>query len=238
MIQVPSCIDPRVAALRGPARYCLPADYAEHSVNFTFDPNRPAGDSYWSPKRIADCARWQHYVYRWAAKLVATRGVASVLDVGCGICTKLRLHIEPVCRDVTGVDQGPALEIARRIGTGAHLFEMDLERPAAVPGRTYDLLICADVLEHLLDPDPLIEWMHSVSHAETLVLLSTPERPRERGRACNASPKREHVREWSEAEFDAFLRSRSLLPLRHRMMPNDDRPLRGVRQGERDFTLV
>ncbi|MGE3175743.1 MAG: class I SAM-dependent methyltransferase [Planctomycetota bacterium] len=230
-----SCLDPRLAALRGPARYCLPADYREQSANFTVDQNRPEGCAYWSPSRIADCARWQHYVYRWARQLIVRRGLGSVLDVGCGICTKLGRHIEPVCREVSGVDQRPALATARRLGTNAMLMPLDLERPEADPLRTYDLIVCADVLEHLLDPDPLVEWIHRACHRDTLVLLSTPERPRERGRACNGSPKREHVREWSQEEFARFVQTRGFQALRHRLLPADDRPLAGVRQGERAF---
>jgi SAM-dependent methyltransferase len=207
----------------------LKAGYRQRAANLTLDTNRDNG-SYWAPWRVADSAKWQYHVYRWAAELVAGRGLRSVLDVGCGVCTKLNQHLMPVCRDVEAMDQKSALEAARRLyfadGRGPAMSEVDLENPAVVPARTFDLILCADVLEHLVDPDPAMAMIRGFADPSTLILLSTPERDRERGRACMGSDKPEHVREWNRAEFAAFVKSRGLWIVASRLLPTDDAPLR------------
>jgi hypothetical protein len=93
-----------------------------------------------------------------------------------------------------------------------------------LPWRTFDLIICADVLEHLMDPGPSIEMMKRFSTAGTLLVISTPDRARLRGRNCMESPKPEHVREWTVREFTRYLRSRGLSVLDTRLFPADDAP--------------
>ena len=92
----------------------LPADYIQQPGNLTLDTQRE-GESYWSEWRISESHRWQHHVYEWAARVVRERGLTSVLDVGCGVCTKLTRHLQAACADVAGVDQASALEVARGI---------------------------------------------------------------------------------------------------------------------------
>ena len=216
------------------ASLCLPPTYVQQRANLTHDANRDDG-SYWSPWRISESGRWQHHVYAWAARLIDARGLASVLDVGCGAGTKLLRHVEPRCADVEGIDQASALAVARAQGSRARLVEVDLERPAYDPGRAFDLVLCADVVEHLVDPDPAMATIRRVAHPGTLILISTPERDRERGRDCTASSKPEHVREWSRPEFRRFLQSRGLRPLRSRLFTKDESPLADGRAGEVAF---
>ena len=68
-----------------------------------------------------------------------------VLDVGCGFATT-SAHIQKLGNDVTGVEESPvACDVARtRL---AHVVQADLQQ--AQLGERYDILIFADVLEHL-----------------------------------------------------------------------------------------
>jgi 2-polyprenyl-3-methyl-5-hydroxy-6-metoxy-1,4-benzoquinol methylase len=215
---------------------CLPPDYRQQVANFSIDTNRDQG-SYWAPWRLADNAKWQHHVYQWAADLIRTHNLTSVLDVGCGPCVKLLKFITPLTSDITGLDQPSALAAARKQGATFNLLPLDLENPSSELNRTYDLIICADVIEHLADPDPAIELFRRYSHAGTRLLISTPERSRERGRTCMASNKPEHVREWTREEFERFLRSRSLTPRLHRILPKDAQDREPLRQAELDYRL-
>lgn len=215
--------------------YFLPTGYVEQSGALTHDANRDGGVSYWSEWRIAESARYQRYVYTWARSLIRRNSLRSVLDVGCGVGTKLGQLICPVCRDVTGMDQRSALDVATTRAPDAALVEANLESPPATLGRWYDLVMCVDVIEHLADPDPLFEFIRRACGPRGLALFSTPERHRERGRACNCSPKPEHVREWAFDEFAALLHSRGFTVLRHRLAPKDDRPALACRHDERAF---
>jgi SAM-dependent methyltransferase len=219
-------------ALRPSEEFSLPAAYRQQSRALTHD-DSPALDAqghpieYWNAQRIQASARFQHHVYRWGASLVRRRRLTSVLDVGCGPATKLASLIAPVCSDITGIDQPSAIAAAQRLGRPGTFRVVDLERCENAPAqRTYDLIICADVLEHLLDPDPALAFIARHCHARSLVLLSTPDRARLRGRACMASEKPEHVREWASPEFLAYLRSRQWSILRSRLLPSADEPLR------------
>ena len=215
---------------------CLPPEYRQQAANFTHDTLRDNG-AYWAPWRLAANAKWQHHVYRWAAELVKTRGLRRVLDVGCGPCVKLIKHLAPLGIDIVGVDQPSALDAARAQGAKFTLLEVDLERPSLVFDKPFDLIICADVIEHLADPVPTLELIRRASHAGTLVLISTPERARERGRDCMASNKPEHVREWTREEFARYLGSRGLTTAAHRLLPKDDAERASLLGAERDFRL-
>lgn len=228
-------------SLPATSRYFLPPRYREQTRNLSLDLNRDNG-SYWAPWRLADSARFQFHVYRWAASIIRdqtlrTRRPMSVLDVGCGVGTKLGHHIAPVSPDIHAVDQISALEhVATRCPTATR-HEADLERSDVRLGRTFDLILCADVIEHLVDPDPMLAMIRSHAAPTTLVLFSTPERRRLRGRDCNASNKPEHVREWSMDEFRRLLVSRGFTSLRSRLFPQDDADPAAYRAEEIQFRL-
>lgn len=198
----------------------LPEGYRQRASNETLDVEGDA--SYWSETRARASAVYQHHVYAWAAQLVKERGGGSVLDVGCGTGAKLATFIAPWTGDIEGIDQPTAAAWFDRLGPkGAVLRHADLERPGEA-WRTFDIIICADVLEHLADPRPAMRLIRESCHATTMVILSTPDRERLRGRSCMSSDKPEHVREWGANEFRAFVRSQGFRPLRRRFVPQDD----------------
>ena len=80
------------------------------------------------------------------------------------------------------------------------------------------MVICSDVLEHLLNPDPLMNYIRELCHAGTYVVLSTLDRDRERGPHCMESPKLEHVREWNTAEFRRYVEHFGFIVLEHRLV--------------------
>jgi 2-polyprenyl-3-methyl-5-hydroxy-6-metoxy-1,4-benzoquinol methylase len=211
---------------QAPELFCLPTGYRQQQLAHTHDQLHREGDlEYWNADRIAASAKYQFHVYRWAAELVRQRGLRSVLDVGCGPGTKLTRLIAPVTCDIEGIDQPSGVAAARRTGAAGRYTEVDLEQPDGVAAwRTFDVIICADVLEHLINPGPAIELMKRLSTPQTLLLISTPDRARLRGRDCMESPKPEHVREWTVPEFTRYLRSRGLDVVDTKLFPADDAP--------------
>jgi SAM-dependent methyltransferase len=80
-------------------------------------------------------------------------------------------------------------------------------------------VLCADVIEHLLDPDPCLDFMRRHLAPGGLLLISTPERIALRGKDCMDCPHPMHVREWSFAEFGRFLASRRFEVADHLLLP-------------------
>lgn len=218
-------------------KYFLPDDYQENTVNLTREVD---GVVYWTPRIIRRGGLYQKDVYRWAGQLVRARGLKSVMDVGCGPATKLNRFITPLILDVVGVDQESAISYCRATyKRGTYLVD-DLGNPSSSFDRTFDLIICCDVIEHLENPVVVLDYIKRHARPDTLILISTPDRDRTRGKTCRTSPTPAHIREWSKEEFVKFLKHYGFLIEETRFLapvswfpPNLIAPLHFVRQMRR-----
>lgn len=202
--------------------FFLPWRYVDNPVRS----NDRDGAAFWDQPGDND-ARYQDPVYRWAARLV-TAGRSRVLDVGCGSGDKLVRRVGDRADEWLGVDQESGIAAARQ-RWGAHpangrwlaadLSLDDTWQDLCSFGA--DLVICADVIEHLDDPVELLQRLRGAVRPGGRVLLSTPDRSRLEGRDPIGPPLNpRHVREWAAPELrllvDAagfeVLRVRHLLP--------------------------
>jgi SAM-dependent methyltransferase len=191
------------------------SDYQPRSAAQTFVED---ASGYWNADRIAASGRYQYHVYAAFADAIRRRGGAgSVADVGCGYPTKLAELIRPLTRHLTVFDQPSMAELVRSRFPMLEFVPIDLETPGEPPAR-FDYVVCADVIEHLLDPDPLLDFLFRLARPEGLVYLSTPERDVMRGPDCLSSPNPEHVREWTATEFHSYLESRGVR-VRQQILP-------------------
>jgi len=152
--------------------------------------------------------------YRKAASLIKIHRLQSVLDIGCGMPLKLEKYISPLCKDITGIDLKPTIRKIKNIRkkTGKYAFgkwiicnvEYNVPELSKVP----DLIIIADVIEHLRNPDNLLTFLvHKCKGA--YVILSTPDRDTLNN--PNGPPRnKKHVREWTLSEFVKYINSRGL----------------------------
>jgi 2-polyprenyl-3-methyl-5-hydroxy-6-metoxy-1,4-benzoquinol methylase len=127
-------------------------------------------------------ARWST-AYAWkdapdASHRVALRMIPGglpgrVLDLGCGsglVAAELRKQ----GHFVVGVDAAPEPETAKRVD---RLVTADLDAglPAeALQEAPFDIVLAADVLEHLRAPDRLLRELHDVCTPETILVASVP----------------------------------------------------------------
>lgn len=198
-------------------RYGIKPGYRARSEARAFEGGD--ADLYWTPSRLALSGAWQFPVYRLARDLIRRLALKSVLDVGSGPATKVRDLIAPVCSDITLVDRPSTRAVAERTAPSASFIAADLAEIDLDLGRRFDVVICADVLEHLLDPDPCLAFIRGHIAPGGLAVLSTPDRDHLRGPDCMASPHPEHVREWSGSEFRAYLESRGFAVERQVWLP-------------------
>jgi len=198
-------------------RYGIKPDYQPNLTSQGYAaPDEPA---YWTPERIALSAVYQYDVYKIAAKLMCEPGVASVLDVGSGPPMKLKSLLPPKPLAVHLVDHAESAPLAARLLPSATFTAANLEIIDLDLYRRFDLVICADVIEHLLDPDPCLHFIRRHLSPAGVLLISTPERDILRGRDCRSCPHPMHVREWNRAEFAIFLQSRNWQVISHCILP-------------------
>jgi 2-polyprenyl-3-methyl-5-hydroxy-6-metoxy-1,4-benzoquinol methylase len=155
-----------------------------------------------------DGLTWQPDVYPTAAEIARSLDCDTLVDIGCGHARKLSaLHPE---FKLIGVDYGANIEHCRgRFPFGTWL-EADFEDIDLLPlpprVLTKTVVVCSDVIEHLVDPRSLLGALRRLlEHAPALV-LSTPDRQRTWGTAHNGPPPNPaHTREWSLAELRSLL---------------------------------
>jgi 2-polyprenyl-3-methyl-5-hydroxy-6-metoxy-1,4-benzoquinol methylase len=162
---------------------------------------------FWNASRIRSATRLQYHVYDWARRFFPEKG-GRLMDVGCGPPLKLRRVLGDDAREVVLVDQPGLANLAGEILPQARFIGADLERiDLGVPG-AFDVILCVDVLEHLVSPERCLEFIRAHLLPSGTALLSTPERDVLRGTDCDRSPKAEHVREWNAREFAAWITKR------------------------------
>jgi hypothetical protein len=164
-----------------------------------------------SPRR--DGIIGQPMVYPAAARLARELDCSSIVDIGCGWAGKLvELHPE---FELVGIDYGPNIEHCRTFGFGTWI-EWDIERDPLPDVPVEDaVIVCADVIEHLVDPSKLLHALRTLLQGAAAGLLSTPERDLTRGVNHFGPPQNvHHVREWNMDEFRRLLESAGLPPVR------------------------
>lgn len=161
-----------------------------------------ARETYFHYDDSAEEDKWQLEVYLYAYHLMKRHGFETVMDVGCGSGYKLVKYLGDF----------------KTIG-----FELDVNLPKLnkkYPDRKWilsnfdsneifdsELIVCSDVIEHLVDPDILLNWIKRQNCK--LIVLSTPDRDlvyKEGANGRDGPPNNPaHVREWNFNEFSNYI---------------------------------
>lgn len=147
---------------------------------------------------------WQPDVVPFAADLATLGDVVAIVDVGCGSAEKWRPYADDFV--IAGIDRR---EITSKITAPVMRFAADLESGDPLPVNPDGvLLVCSDVIEHMVDPVQLLYTLKAalLDGAEALV-LSTPDRRLTRGARGDRGPcpNKHHAQEWSLDELVAFM---------------------------------
>ena len=111
-----------------------------------------------------------------AAQMEGERGPVQVADIGCGEGFTLEYLARHLPRlDLRGVDADPdALAIATLRLAGADFTQADIQQ-LPFPDRSIDVVLCLEVLEHLIDPGAALQELTRVSRRA--LILSAPQQP-------------------------------------------------------------
>lgn len=142
---------------------------------------------------------WQNAVYTLARDIAYSKQFRSVTDFGCGSGFKLMKYFSGF--KTLGYEVEPALSYLKSTYPDRVWFG---NTPEVFVG---DMLICADVIEHMLDP---ISLLRTIANSPIRVaVLSTPalEILAERGQSPRFGPpdNKSHINEWTTLEFRSFV---------------------------------
>ena len=131
--------------------------------------------------------------------------------MGCGGGDKLVQAADG--RHTIGLDIGQNLVGCRTRWPDRVWRDCNLEQISCLPLTDAELrdavVIAADVIEHLMDPEPLVAALVSSLASTQFVLLSTPDRERVHGAGHLGPPTNPfHVREWTRMELASYLAER------------------------------
>ena len=144
---------------------------------------------------------FQKSVYALAASFADRFSIASVLDVGCGSGYKL-IHMLGK-HHTTGIEVEPVYQWLLEKYPGRDWL---MYQPGSMPSLKADVVICSDVIEHIENPDDLMEFLTDIEFR--YLIISTPERDRISGKNDFGPPENtSHYREWNSAEFRHYVRN-------------------------------
>lgn len=178
--------------------------------------NEGAGDTLYSDT-WENSKQYQFWVYH-QVKQLAEPG-CSLLDLGCGYGWKLCYWIKDTGAEITGIDLPEVIEYCKAHHQFGTWVAGDLSLPTPEKGEgspTYDLIVCSDVVEHVENPDHLLDWVRYYAHEGSLIVFSTPNRDLIYGENhCGPPGNPSHYREWNWDEFAAFIRTAGFTILSH-----------------------
>lgn len=190
-----------------PFEWCTSRNFGAPSGTRKFTQYRPY---------VGDELEWQRAVYEHALSLYeADTGFARILDLGCGAGTKTLSRFGGTGK-LLQVDRNDFRDDAVKASDVS--FEQvcleqydDLEALLAMlDAGEPTLIVCADVIEHLIDPRPLLSFIRRVlmRHPDNVAVLSTPNHDSFEGVRSGGLPSnREHYRQWSVFGMGRQLRS-------------------------------
>jgi len=151
----------------------------------------------------------QPHVYRFAEFLAQKKGCKYIIDLGCGKAGKL-VALSPQMH-IIGVDHGQNIEYCQKKHKRGKWIKADLERGEVnidIEILKQSFIVCSDVIEHLLNPDNIMQLLDYLLEYAQGAIVTTPERDLIYGADhCGPPLNPFHVREWNQTEFLLWLRS-------------------------------
>ncbi len=161
--------------------------------------------------------------HRAVAGLLSQTSPRNILDAGCGEGIAMR-HLLGQHAEVVGLDGSVgALQVASVLNPRRD-FAVGYLPDLPFPSRSFDLVVCMEVLEHLDDPEAGLAELCRVSRRA--LLLSVPNEPLFRSanflrgknvRAWGNDPG--HVNHWSSQAFIRFVSQRCRVTSRQSSFP-------------------
>lgn len=153
----------------------------------------------------------QNEVYEFSRKLLDDNNFNKIIDIGCGSGFKLIKYFDD--KETIGIETEPCLTFLKsKYPNKLWINSGEPEKSFINYKESCDIIICADVIEHILNPDDLLN--HIKQYNFKYLVISTPDRAilktmKEYGLKAWFGPpvNRSHVREWTFEEFNEYLKT-------------------------------
>ena len=146
--------------------------------------------------------QWQKEVYEFARKIFDENKLQTVLDIGCGSAYKFIQNFKD--KNITGIEIEPTLSWLKKEYPQHKWAEINELKN----DEQFGLIICSDVIEHIPDPDVLLDKINSLDFK--FLVLSTPDRELIKNKYNSIGPPFNpcHCREWNFDEFGKYIGAR------------------------------
>lgn len=142
--------------------------------------------------------KWQDEIYKYAKDIAVQNDYKTILDFGCGSAFKLIKYFNDY--ETIGIDLPQTVEILNK------KYPDKIWKDDLVPTEC-DVLIASDVIEHMKNPNELLEFIEKCNPKE--IILSTPDRNLIQNISKDGPPNNiHHIREWSFEEFARYIGDR------------------------------
>jgi len=118
-----------------------------------------------------------HTAAKRVLEIIHKEGIraGSFLDIGCGdgvVTEKLKQALKS--KEAYGVDlSDEALKLAAKRGIKVWKVDID-EEQLPFPDANFELVYCGEIIEHLIDPDHLLDEVYRVLKPRGFICLTTP----------------------------------------------------------------
>jgi hypothetical protein len=142
---------------------------------------------------------WQRNVYESCFSLMKKINGKSITDVGCGSAYKLMAMFGNY--DTMGIELEETFNWLQNKYPERKWLSFKNTDPSKLES---DLVICSDVVEHVKNPDELMDFLKKMKFRQ--LVISTPERDSIRGKRDFGPPENtSHYREWNKEEFKNYV---------------------------------
>lgn len=167
-------------------RYCINPSYI-HRQDYIFFDDTPFKDE------------WQNEVYQLASFGMHPDSQGKVLDIGCGSGFKLLKYFGEF--NTIGVEINPTLAWLKEKHPNREWFPPGAK---AIASNKFEVIICSDVIEHLEDPEWLLNYIAGLDFR--FLFFSTPDRSKlPEDQQLGPPVNKHHMREWTAPEFHRFV---------------------------------
>lgn len=162
----------------------------------------------------------QKEVYSFVRGFMDIHNLKTIVDIGCGSGYKLMKYFDDL--NTVGIEVEPCYSyLKEKYPSRVWIESGETERSFSKESFSCDVVICCDVIEHIIDPRTLVDFIKSIDF--TYLVISTPDRDVLRtmngygeqaffGPPINSA----HVMEWTSSEFYRFIGNHfNILNLNH-----------------------